>query len=62
MSLEVCLAHPPLLTQQGYSPSMLSAIRNALVAGTVHCVYKDNKKSLNFREAFYLATVGVNEL
>eukprot|EP01127_Copromyxa_protea_P005380 TRINITY_DN1531_c0_g1_i1.p1 TRINITY_DN1531_c0_g1~~TRINITY_DN1531_c0_g1_i1.p1 ORF type:complete len:386 (-),score=89.02 TRINITY_DN1531_c0_g1_i1:346-1503(-) len=41
----------------GYSPSMLSAIRNAMVAGAVHNVYGD-KKLLDYQEAFYLATVG----
>jgi len=49
----------------GYSPSMLSAIRSALVAGTVHHVLGEEKPpptSLSWKEAFHLATVGGSEV
>ncbi len=38
---------------------MLSAIRNALAASTVHYCNDKSKASLNYKEAFHLATQGI---
>lgn len=61
MFLAVISEFSSIINLSGYSPSMLNAIRNALVTGTVHTCY-NGAASLNFKEAFFLATVGGSQV